>query len=79
MCDLDGGDGFRVVFSSVQFSLSVMSDSLRPHRREPTRLLCPWDSSGKNTGMDCRFLQIKENLLDLTVDKTPNYDVSLLT
>ena len=31
MCDLDGGDGFRVVFSSVQFSLSVVSNSLRPH------------------------------------------------
>ena len=22
----------------------------------PTRLLCPWDSPGKNTGVDCRFL-----------------------
>ena len=28
-----------------------MSDSARPHRRQPTRLLCPWDSPGKNTGM----------------------------
>ena len=27
-----------------------MSDSVRPHRRKPTRLLCPWDSPGKNTG-----------------------------
>ena len=25
-----------------------MSDSVRPHRRQPTRLLCPWDSPGKN-------------------------------
>ena len=24
-------------------SCSVVSDSLRPHRLEPTRLLCPWD------------------------------------
>ena len=24
--------------------------TLRPHRRQPTRLLCPWDSPGKNTG-----------------------------
>ena len=23
--------------------------TLRPHRRQPTRLLCPWDSPGKNT------------------------------
>ena len=35
---------------------SVMSDSVRPHRRQPTRLLCPWDSPGKNTGVGCHFL-----------------------
>ena len=33
-----------------------MSDSVRPHRWEPTRLLCPWDSSGKNTGVGCHLL-----------------------
>ena len=33
-----------------------MSDSVRPHRRQPTRLLCPWDSLGKNTGVGCHFL-----------------------
>ena len=27
-----------------------------PHRRQPTRLLCPWDSPGKNTGVDFHFL-----------------------
>jgi len=27
-----------------------------PHRRQPTRLLCPWNSPGKNTGVGCRFL-----------------------
>ena len=26
------------------------------HRRQPTRLLCPWDSPGKNTGVGCHFL-----------------------
>ena len=26
-----------------------MSDSLPPHGLQPTRLLCPWDSPGKNT------------------------------
>ena len=35
---------------------SVMSDSVRPHRREPNRLPCPWDSPGKNTGVGCHFL-----------------------
>ena len=33
-----------------------MSDSVRPHRRQPTRLPCPWDSQGKNTGVGCHFL-----------------------
>ena len=33
-----------------------MSESVRPHRRQPTRLLCPWDSPGKNTGVGCHFL-----------------------
>ena len=33
-----------------------MSDSVRPHRRKPTRLPRPWDSPGKNTGVDCHFL-----------------------
>ena len=37
-------------------SRSVMSDSMRPHRWQPTRLLCPWDSPGKNTGVGCHFL-----------------------
>src|SRR5574341_432700 len=33
-----------------------MSDSVQPHRRQSTRLLCPWDSPGKNTGVGCHFL-----------------------
>ena len=34
----------------------VMSDSVQPHRWQPTRLPCPWDSPGKNTGVGCHFL-----------------------
>ena len=33
-----------------------MSDSVRPHRWQPMRLPCPWDSPGKNTGVGCHFL-----------------------
>ena len=33
-----------------------MSDSVQPHRRQPTRLPHPWDSPGKNTGVGCHFL-----------------------
>ena len=39
------------LFSSV----TVLSDSVRPHRQQPTRLLCPQDSLGKSTGVGCRF------------------------
>jgi len=35
---------------------SVVSDSVRPHGLQPTRLLRPWDSPGKNTGVGCHFL-----------------------
>ena len=39
-------------------SYSVVCDSLQPHGLWPDRLLCPWDSPGKNTGVDCHsFLQ----------------------
>ena len=33
-----------------------MSNSVRPHRWQPTRLPHPWDSPGKNTGVGCHFL-----------------------
>ena len=35
---------------------SVVSNSVQPHGLQPTRLLCPWDSPGKNTGVGCHFL-----------------------
>ena len=33
-----------------------MSDSVQPHIQQATRLPCPWDSPGKNTGVGCHFL-----------------------
>ena len=36
---------------SLQSCLTVW-----PHRRQPTRLPCPWDSPGKNTRVGCHFL-----------------------
>ena len=35
---------------------SVVSNFVRPHRQQPTRLPSPWDSPGKNTGVGCNFL-----------------------
>ena len=39
-----------------KWSRSVVSDSLRPHGLQPTRLLCPWDFLGKSTGVGCHCL-----------------------
>ena len=61
---------------------SVMSDSLPRHGLQPTRLLCPWDSPDRNTGVGCRvllqgiFLTQGSNpcrlcLLDLQMDSLP--------
>ena len=37
-------------------SFQVVSDSVWPHRQQPTRFPRPWDSPGKNTGVGCHFL-----------------------
>ena len=37
-------------------SRSVTSNSLQPNRLEPARLLCPWNSPGKNIGVGCHAL-----------------------
>ena len=44
---------FPLLFS---VSCLVVSDSLQLHRLYPTKLLCPWDSPGKNNGVGCHFL-----------------------
>ena len=45
-----------VLLCEYVLSCSTMSDCLRLHGRKLTRLLCPWDSPGKNTGLGCYFL-----------------------
>ena len=44
------------VSSECGVSCSVMSDSFLPHELSSTRLLCPWNSPGKNTGVGFHFL-----------------------
>ena len=41
---------------------SAVSNSLRPHRLEPTMLLCPWNFPGKNTGVCCCYFLLQETL-----------------
>ena len=45
-----------LIFKCCCCVTSVVSDSVRPHRRQPTRLPRPRDSPGKNTGVGCHFL-----------------------
>ena len=47
--------GLTCLSSSCE-SRSVVSDSGRPRGLQPSRLLCPSDSAGKNTGVGCHFL-----------------------
>ena len=43
-------------YFALCLSPSLESDSLGPHELWPARLLCPWDSAGKNTGVGCHAL-----------------------
>ena len=43
------------IFSCCCCVASVVADSVRPQRQQPTRLPRPWDSPGKNTGVGCHF------------------------
>ena len=48
---------FQMTFMYVHMlSHPVMSNSLWPHGPQPTRLLCPWNFPGTNTGVGCHFL-----------------------
>ena len=48
-----------------------MSDSMQSHRQQPTRLPCPWDSPGKNTGVGCHFvLQCKKVKIESEVTQS---------
>ena len=52
---------YSLVFTHMLLLLLLLSRFsrvrlVRPHRRQPTRLPCPWDSPGKNTGVGCHFL-----------------------
>ena len=42
--------------SVLSTSCSVVSNYLHPHGLQPTRLLCPWDFPGKDTGAGCHFV-----------------------
>ena len=51
-----GEVGERSLKQGALLSYSVVSDSLQPRGLQSARLLCPWDSPGKNTGVGCHAL-----------------------
>ena len=48
--------GGHWILSLHTCSLAQLCLTLRPHGPQPARILCPWDSPGKNTGVGCHFL-----------------------
>ena len=56
-------------------SLHVVSNSVRPHGLQPTRLLHPWDFLGKSTGVGCHHL-LQKGYLDSILESR---DINLLT
>ena len=52
---LPAGTPFAPLPHASMLSHSVVSKSLGPFGLEVTMLLCPWDFSGKNTGVGCHF------------------------
>ena len=60
-------------YGVCMLSHSVQSNSLQSHRWQPPRLLCPWNSPGKNTGVGCHF-QLQG--IFLTQESNPYLSVS---
>ena len=54
--EADEPRAYYMLLLLLLLSHPVVSNSVRPHRRQPTRLPRPWDSQGKNTGVGCHFL-----------------------
>ena len=56
---MESSCSFFFFFFLIKFFIhSVVSDSLSSHGLQPTRLLCPWNSPGKNAGVGSHsFLQ----------------------
>ena len=55
---------------SCVLSCSFVSDSLRPHGLKPSRLLFPWDSPSKNTGVGCHFFFSPGDIPDPGIEPT---------
>ena len=57
--------------------MPVLSNSVRPHRRQPNRLLFPWDSPGKNTGVANLNITVVSQFSHLVVTLWDSMDYSM--
>ena len=55
-----------------KWSRSVLSDSLRPHGLQPTRVLHPWDFPGKSTGVGCHCPALLKSLTNTPEPTSPS-------
>ena len=55
-CPLECGPWIYLSHGPVLWLVAQLCPTLRPHGLQPARLLCPWDSPGKNTGVGCHAL-----------------------
>ena len=55
---------------------SVVSDSVQPHRQQPTRLPRPWDSPGKNAGVGASSFSNTHHMLSINTP-TPSVKIKL--
>ena len=62
-----GNFDIRVMCNVICAMCSVVANSLRPHGLQPTRLLCPWDSAGKNSGVGCHVVSFPTQGLNLSL------------
>ena len=53
---MDGGAWKAAVHGVAEGRTRLSDFTLQPHGLQTARLLCPWDSPGKNIGVGCHFL-----------------------
>ena len=65
-------------YCSLIINMTQLATSVRPHRRQPTRLPCPWDFPGRNAGVGCHFLLQCMNYINFKKKKRKKSIVRML-
>ena len=74
-------DKFIICLDAAAAKSLQSCPTVQPHRRQPTRLLRPWDSPSKNIGVGCHFLlqcmKVKSEIAKSCLTLTDPMDCSL--